>query len=497
MNKHHYYYLFGLLFLSACYPSHKFVQPDLVPAAAIAEAISDEVENSLIEKNTPLPETWWMLYNDKQLSSLIDKALARNPTLQIAQERILVVLHEAEKRYSVLKPNFSLSGDIQRNKLSKTGVFPDTVPATPPIASGLQSVPVGPLIPFYFTLYEAAINFKYNLDLWCKNKNAFLSALDEMQARLADEAFTRLTLSIAVAQAYFQLQIDYQHHEILQQLVTNRTEYESFIGKRLEHNLDTDLLRNSAHINLTTSMQELIQLEGMIAIHEHQLKALLADRFDETIEPQDVLHKELPKIPLPEALPLHLIAMRPDIMSQLWLLEAACRQIEIAKAGFYPDVNLMGFLGYQTIHPERFFEWKSGFGVAESAFTLPLFDGGYLRANLAGKQVDYDLAILKYNQLILDAVKEVLDGLTLLKINYEQLAFYKKETLDQQSNLTLTSLRLEHHIATGLDRLNSEQLYLVARDQEITALGNTLQASLQLIKALGGGYDACIINEVK
>jgi NodT family efflux transporter outer membrane factor (OMF) lipoprotein len=496
--RHLFLFFVMMCILSGCYGPYDFVAPEMVPGEAITKAINYETDEAVTQRDTPLPADWWLLFHDDQLTCFIQKALARNPTLQSAQSRISAALYDSERLYSFLVPNVNLSGDIQRVKLSKTGVFPADVPATIPASSGVPNAPVVPsLIPFYFTLYEAALNFKYDLDLWHKNRNAVKAALDEVQARLADEAFIRLNLTIAVAQAYWQLQVDYARWEIARRLIENRAEFEEYIRERLSHNIDTNFSRNTARLNLTSVKQGLLEIEGTIAVHEHQLKALLADDFDECIAQLKISHDSLPRVPIPEALPLHLIGYRPDIMSQLWIIQASCRQIDIAKAGFYPDVNLMGFYGQQTIHPSKFWEWKSGFGVAEGAFTLPIFDGGYLKANLLVKEVDYDIAILKYNQLILDAVKEVLDGISLLDSNYKQFVLFQQETEDQYANLTLMNLRQKHHIATGIDQLNSEQNYLIAKDQQMVALGKTLQSSLQLIKALGGGYDACMENEIK
>lgn len=127
----------------------------------------------------------------------------------------------------------------------------------------------------------------------------------------------------------------------------------------------------------------------------------------------------------------------------------------------------------------------------DPAFSLPIFDGGLLRANLRRREVDYNLAILQYNQMVLDATHEVLDGIVVLSNANQQLEEFKKETGYQADILDLTKLRVAHNLGSDLEYLTRESSLLTARDQEMLAYGQTLQAVLSLIKALGGGYEAC------
>ena len=196
-------------------------------------------------------------------------------------------------------------------------------------------------------------------------------------------------------------------------------------------------------------------------------------------------------MPLPKDLPVHLLAYRPDITAQLWLIESAGKLIEVAKAGFYPDFNLTAIFGYQTIHLSKLFIYPSTYYNVDPAFTLPIFDGGRLLANLRGSEINYDLAILQYNELVINAVRDVLDGIAVLKNSYEQYQEFKNRRSQLEQIFNLTKLRVENNLNSNLDYLSSEQNMLVARDQEVVALGNTIQAALTLIKAVGGGYDAC------
>lgn len=229
----------------------------------------------------------------------------------------------------------------------------------------------------------------------------------------------------------------------------------------------------------------------MTSLREHQLHAYLADQFEEKIYALNIEKRSLPAIPLPENLPLHLISNRPDITAQLWLIESASYQIKSAKAAFYPDFNLAAFFGYQTIFLKKLFTGRSTFYNIDPAVSLPIMDGGRLRANLRISKSDYDLAVYEYSNMILNAVKEVMDGLSVLRSGDSQLQELRGVRIEQEKLLNLSLLREKNHLDSKLDSLIREANALAAQDQEIAALGYTLQAELLLIKALGGGFDIC------
>lgn len=483
----YWYWLAALLLLVTSCSSGRRALPLDTPYTALEKAREEASEDPLFESTKWVPSEWWTLFNDEQLSCFILTAFARNPTLQEARANILSAAYNADRVRASLFPYIFWAGDISRQKLSETGVVP----------FGGVSIPVPPQggafpIPEYFTLYETSINLTYEFDIWGKNRNTFRAALSEMQARMADEAFKRLQLSMAVATVYMQLQVDYRRQEIAETLVENRNQYLDLVKKRQTSNLENAQAVHSAEINLSAAKKGLLQIQNEIAVNECKLKSYLAGNFEEEIFAIQIEKRPLPKVPMPRELPLHLITHRPDIISQLWLIESAGKQIQVAKAGFYPDFNLASFFGFQTIHFREFFKWPSAYFNVDPAFTLPIFDAGRLMANLRGSEVNYDAAIYRYNQLVLDAACEVLDGIAVLQNSDLQLQEYVKTLTYQEENFRLTVLRVQHHLNSKLDYLTSEMNVLTAEEQEVSALGNTILAILSLIKALGGGYDACV-----
>ncbi len=463
------------------------------PSLAIEKALLETQNNTVTVYPAELPEDWWSLFEDEQLTYFIQQAFYANPDLQSARANILMAAYNADKLKASLFPNFNLGGDILREKLSETALIPfNTMPPNgpaPPLTTPLTAGANG--IPVYFTQFETEVLLSYDIDLWGKNRNTWVAALGQMWASAADEIFRRLQLGIAVAQTYFRLQIYYKRLEVAQELLETELEYVRTVEKRINNNIDNHISLQTAEDSLAAARQTWDQLISEIAVDESRLRAYLAGNFLEEVERVEIAQKSLPKVPLPGDLPLHLISHRPDITAQLWMIESAGKQINVAKAGFYPDFTLNGLFGYQTIHLHKLFQWPSTFYNIDPAFTLPLFDGGRLLANLRGSEVNYDLAILQYNQLIINAVQEVLSSLAVLQQNQNIWKDFEQRKFNQNEIYRLTKLKVEHNLSSVLDLLTSKRNQIFARDRELTALGNTLQSILSLIRALGGGYQTC------
>ncbi len=469
-----------------------------VPSSAMQLAAEEASSDQLFSVDESLPPNWWSLFGDAQLTGFVETALIKSPNLQATRAKIMRAAANADSMRAALYPNIFWGADVLRQKLSKTGLtsaFTQTAATPPsgsppsatqlPVAGGLAGLPV------YYSQYETEFTLNFDFDIWGKNKNMFRAAMGQLRANMADDAFSRLQLGISVAKVYYQLQVFYQRAAVAKALVDNQNMQLNLNRQRVQQNLDTHQTIFRSQANLTNFKKSLLQLQGQITVAEYQLKTLLAGNFDEEICNIQISEQALPKVPLPQNLPLHLIAHRPDITAQLWLIQSAGKQIKAAQAGFYPDFNIVALIGLQSLRLDKLFEGRSSYFSVDPALTLPVFDGGKLIANLHNSEVNYDLAILQYNQLVLNAVGEVLTDIAVLR-NAEQQRLVLKENLEYQANLVeLAKLRIAHHVGSEFDFLVNEATLLQVQDLELEALGDTLQAILSLIQALGGGYDTC------
>lgn len=483
-------YVLSIFLLCSCNSVCK-LDPIDPPYAAMEEAIEEIECTDPIFQDAKMPEQWWLIFGDGQLTEFIEDAIRQNPTLQMSVNRIYTSIAIADRVRSTLFPYISLGADVSRQKLSETGVIPfNTGPAgsgTPVIAVPISSAG---LIPVYFSLYETELNLKYNFDFWGKNRNTYQAALGRVQAEIAELAYAELQLAIQIAKVYFALQVDYERERNLMALVENRKAYLELVEQRVGANVETELAVQTAEFNYIDSRDLLLSVQGDIAVKRYQLMALVAGDFDEDICDISVDQMPLPKVPMPHNLPLHLISKRADIAAQIKLIQSAGDLIEVAKAGFYPDFNLNAFFGFQTIHFAQLFKWESAFFDVDPAMTLPIFDGGRLIADLRKSEIDYNGAILQYNQLVIDAAQEVLESIATLRNNWQRLSEYQSKVAHQAEYNRLVALRVDHNIGTALDGLTAQGNMLISQDQELIALGRTYMSLLDLINALGGGYES-------
>jgi NodT family efflux transporter outer membrane factor (OMF) lipoprotein len=188
--------------------------------------------------------------------------------------------------------------------------------------------------------------------------------------------------------------------------------------------------------------------------------------------------------------PAELLGRRPDLVAQRWRVEAARKEIDSAKAEFYPNVNLLAFIGLQSLGGAGFLSAASRTLGAGPAITLPIFEGGRLRGNLAGKDADYDVAIEQYNQTLADAMRDVVDQLASFRSVDLQRAQQKQALATTREAYDLALLRYREGIGNYLQVLSAEQPWLVQQSLDADLQARELALSISLARALGGGYEA-------
>jgi outer membrane protein TolC len=193
-------------------------------------------------------------------------------------------------------------------------------------------------------------------------------------------------------------------------------------------------------------------------------------------------------VPLPEKVEVDLLARRPDLMAQIWRVEAAAEEIGVAKAEFYPNVDLSAFMGLESLTFNKFFLWASRMGALNPAVHLPIFVGGKLRANLRSKVSLFNEAVHDYNYLVLKSCQEVADQLTIVRSLSQQLTIQDESVNQVTEKYLLSFLRFEKGIVNYLNVLRDQEIVLNEELDQIDLQRNQLIATLQLIKALGGGY---------
>lgn len=415
---------------------------------------------------------WWTVFGDSQLDGLIDEALAGNPTLRIARARVAQASALVDAAVAFASPGAMGGLDVTRQHFSLSGTVP------PPVAGTTR------------TTARLAMDLSYELDYAGKNAAAIAAARAGEAASGADADAARIALSSAVARTYFLLQSLFAQRVIAEREVGQAEKRVELTRQRFGAGLDTEATVSRAQSLPPDLRANIAQVEGAIALARNQLAALAGkgpDRGLAIVAAQGTAQGTSHSIPA--NLPLDLVGRRPDLTAARWRAEAAAHETEVARLRFLPNVNLLAFVGVASLGLDRLFAAGSEIAGVGPAIRLPLFAAGNLQAGLRGRQADYDLAVERYNELVLDAVREVADQVHTRRA----LEAERRErggalaASDRAHRLTLDRYRAG--LANYLEVLDAEAPLFGLQRAETDLRARALQAEVSLYRALGGGYE--------
>ena len=340
------------------------------------------------------------------------------------------------------------------------------------------------------TYWDSSIllNASYDLDLWGGRRSALASALDVVHAGEAEEHAAQLALATAAVQGYVQLSAQYALRDIAQANLEREQGILRIAQRRHSAGLGTRLEVDEASTVLSDTLAQIDAIEEAIALQAHQLAALAGKGpgAGESIT-RPVLTLEAPGR-VPESLPAELLGHRPDVVAQRWRVESAAKEIKVAKAQFYPNINLVAFAGVSGLDIGRLLNGNSLTGGGGPAVSLPVFNGGILRGNLRLQTASYDIAVESYNEVVIGALQEVADRVASLRSLQGQL-----ERTDEALESALRAYKLAQQGYRGglvdyLNVLNAQAALLAEQRARALTVAKQLQAHAGLMKALGGGY---------
>ena len=416
-------------------------------------------------------QTWWTAYGDPQLNGLMDEALAGSPDLAQAEAR----LRKAQALTGVARaaelPSLNLNGSIDRAKQSYNfGIPPDFVPQG------------------YNNYGRLTLDFSWELDFWGKNRAAVAAATSEAQAAGADAAEARLMLSASVASAYADLARLYADRDIAERSVGLREETVGLVQNRVTNGLDTQGDLRQAQAGPSRARAELAALDEQIAQTRNRLAALLGAGPDRGLTITRPAPAALKPFGLPTNLAADLIGRRPDVVAARWRAEASSRKIDQAKAAFYPNVNLAAFIGVQALHLDQVFNSGSDIGSAGPALSLPIFEGGRLRAGLRGAQADRDGAVAAYDATLTQALRDVADVAASQRALSARLSESRAALAADEDAYRIARLRYEGALTNYQTVLIAEQAVLTQRTVVADLESRGFALDVALVRALGGGF---------
>jgi NodT family efflux transporter outer membrane factor (OMF) lipoprotein len=414
---------------------------------------------------------WWQPFNDPQLDQLMNEALEGSPTLKIAAARVRKALALADVTQAALSPRVDGSASSTRQLFTAQGLVP------PPAAGS------------WATLNQLQLTLNWDLDLWGRNRAAYESAVGSARATEVEAYAARLALSTNIAQAYVRLQRAYLLLDVAQATLEDREHVYALTRDRNNAGIESRLGLRQAEAALPATREQITRIQETIQLTRNQLAALLGQGPDRGLAIARPAGNVLEPVAIPSNVPAELLGRRPDLVAQRWRVEAAQKDIAAAKADFYPNVNLAAFIGLQSLGGAGFLSAASRMMGAGPAVTLPIFDAGRLRGNLADKDAEYDIAVEQYNQTLADALREVVDQLTSFRSLDEQRVQQQQALTAAQEAYDLALMRYREGIGNYLEVLSVESPLLEQQSLDAELRSRQLELSINLIRALGGGFD--------
>lgn len=442
--------------------------------AGLRQTAPFEPENLAVKHVYKLPPKNQELqkrFQDPQLHQLIALALHDAPNIRSAKARLVQARQVARASYATLWPNATLNGAVNKQHFSFKGVVPP---------------PFNELIFDQATIANLGVNFNYELDLWGKNRETFASKLSEALATRMEVAETQLVLGSAVANAYFELQNSIIQQQLSKENVRLLHELEEIVLARAKEGIESDIPLKTAITNTQSARLAIEDHKRQEQLSRHQLAVLLGKNpFTTQIEAAPFSYHNH-QFDLSRDLTINVLAQRPDIAATKARAESAAHQINVAKAAFYPDINLSGLLNLQSFYFSRAFHISLGTEGAKAALSLPIFDAGSRKATLGIKYAEYELAVNQYNQTVLNGLQEVRDQMATLKTLSQQIHDQSKAVHATHSNYQLLRSRYQAGIIDYVQLCEIKQALVEQKATLYTLKTRKKQAFVALIAALGG-----------
>ncbi|QDF28464.1 efflux transporter outer membrane subunit [Halarcobacter anaerophilus] len=426
--------------------------------------------NSFQSVNLKLQNNWWRKFEDKQLNSLIENAIKNTPSLKALKQRYAKANSLVKMRKSANLPNIGFGADVSRQRFSENYIFP------------------APLGGNYYNLYQFGLNLDYEFDFWDKRASLIRASLNEALAQKAYIKVKELSVSTSIAKLYISLNYKNRELEQLQILKKITNEKHHILDK--VHKLG---LSNRKEINESgSSIEKINQKISDLRIEIEDIKRSIAiisgmmpsqmDKLEKTDIADDY------KVFIPKDIHLDILSHRPEIAMQKYLLLSKSAYIKNAKAQFYPNISLNGLLNFTSFPWSSLFNHTSFAPLGAVAFSLPLFDAGKREANLNIKVSDYNEQVQLYNQSVIKAVNEVVNSLRKLELTKSNLKYQDEILKKKNKNLQIEKRIYEIGLNNKISYLNSKLLLQEEILKNISLKDKELNAQIDLIKALGGGY---------
>jgi hydrophobe/amphiphile efflux-1 (HAE1) family protein/NodT family efflux transporter outer membrane factor (OMF) lipoprotein len=455
------------------------VGPDYHSPTNSAPANYKAAESGSWKEGRPLDNVpkgnWWEVFDDTNLNGLEASALQANQGLKAAIARVDQARATARVARSDLLPSLNLDPSYNRQRYSPN--------AEPSFGSLTAST------------YRTPLDLSYEVDLWGRVRRGYEGARADAQASLADYYSVLLTLQSDVAQNYFALRSLDAEIATVTGTVNLRQEQVKLVRSRFEGGIGSQLEVAQAETELATTEADAASLAQRRDALENAIAILAGQNPSNFHLPVGSTNDWTPQPPeIPAGLPADLLERRPDVATAERQLASANAKIGVAKAAFFPVLTLTGSGGYVSGDIDSLFNWDSRTWSIGPSLSLPIFAGGRNRANYQRSQAAFAEAVALYRQQVLVAFGDVEDSLAGIRHLADQAAAQQRAVANARRAADLAGDRYRSGIVSYIEVVNANRDALSAERANAQLTGLRLIASVQLIKALGGGWEITALS---
>ena len=466
-----------MFFSAACMVGPKYQRPIAPVPPAFKETPPADWKEAQDWKQAQPNESakrgkWWEVYKDPELNALEEQVSISNQNVLAAEAQF----REAE---------FAV-------RVARASLFP-TVTSSPSIVNSQAAVSFTPgetaFKPASRTTYDWPVNASYTADVWGSIRRSITASGETAQASAAMLENARLSYQAELAQDYFELRGADGEKELLETTVKSYEDYLKLTQDRFNSGVASGSDVAQAQTQLETARAQLIDYDVARAQYEHAIAVLTGKPPSEisiTYSPIKILP---PSVPV--GIPSALLERRPDIAASERQMAAANEQIGITKAAYYPAISLSSATaGLESGRFLRWFNWPARFWSVGPQAAETIFDAGRRRAAVNQSLAAYDATVANYRQIVLTAFQQVEDNVAALRVLEKEARAEDAAVKAAQNSLDISTYQYKAGTVNYLTVITEQAILLQDQAQALSILTRRMSASVLLIEALGGGWDA-------
>jgi NodT family efflux transporter outer membrane factor (OMF) lipoprotein len=478
------------LLLTACVIGPKYNRPSVQTPPAFKEIGTPGVVDTASWKtaqpnDAALRGKWWEIYNDPQLNRLEEKAALSNQNIAAAAANFLAARALVRQARSQYFPGVTTNPSIVNSRPSLAQLGGLTTSNSSGSGVGVQS----------YTDYSLPFDASWEPDLWGRVRNGVRANVFAAQASAADLQNVRLSEQAELAVDYYELRAQDSLKELLDSTVGAYQDSLDLAKSLYRAGLGTDEAVAQAEAQLRATQAQDSNLGILRAQYEHAIAVLVGEPASTFFLPALSLQANPP--PIPVGIPAEVLERRPDIASAERGVAQANAQIGVAKAAYFPNILLSATAGFANSSFTSWLTWPSRFWSVGPSVAETIFDAGLRRATVDQYRATYDQTVANYRETVLIAFQQVEDNLASLRILFQNVEQQDAAVEAAARSLREATVRYKAGLDPYLNVISAQTILLTNQETAVNYRTQQMVASVQLIKALGGGWDVTKIPSAK